>query len=353
MSVFANSQRRNGARRSALLSLALALIAVGLASPAAADAKLSYFVQSDGKAQWRLWSAADDRTELLVELPGVPALVFWESDARVADLLIKTDVYRLSLANRPASAEKVASLPTEFGALRALWRDKSTGRLRAIAMQRVAKAQIVTQGGKTSYRLKDGGKVAALADPNWGEPYICFVLELPPDGGPWKRIAARATKDEAGETPGDSVADDLRQEAGVSSERLLQSYTCKAGYCRNDVPEAFVQLAAAKAKRKLTGDDLSLWRVGRGLRSVLLGTVAGDQLHAVAPILVVGAEASAPALDLPLGRSGQYGLGVEDGRLLVAAELTGAHPIVVDLHSGRLLLDLAKGDLATWAPAGF
>jgi hypothetical protein len=317
------------------------------------SAKLSYFLQSDGKTQWMLWSSGNDRAEPVAELPSVPSSVFFEKDANVADMLVGDDVYRIALSSRPAPAEKVTSLPSEFGAIRALWRDKSTGQLRAIAMQRVAKAQIATEGGKQVYRLKDGAKVAALADPTWGAPYLCSVLELTSDGGAWKRIAVRATKDEAGETPGDSVADDLRQEAGVSSERLLESYTCKSGHCRNDVPAAFVALAARKAKRKLTDDDLSLWRVGDSLHSVLFATVAGDQLHAAAPILVVGAEASAPALDLPLGRAGQYGLGVEEGRLLVAEERSGAHPIVVDLHSARLLLDVAKGELATWVPARF
>ena len=61
----------------------------------------------------------------------------------------------------------------------------------------------------------------------------------------------RATKGEAGETPGVSVVDDLRKENGVSSERLLESYTCKTARCRNDVPTAFLELAARQTKHKL------------------------------------------------------------------------------------------------------
>jgi len=219
-------------------------------------------------------------------------------------------------------------------------------------MQRVSKDQIVTEGTKRVYRMKDGRKVAALTNPDWGVPYICSVLELQQDGG-WRQIAVRATKDDAGETPGVSVVDDLRKENGVSSDKLLESYTCKSAQCRNDVPAAFVELAAHKTNHKLTDDDLSLWRVGDGLHSILFGTIAGDQLHAVAPILIVGAEASAPTLDLPLNTSGQYGLGVNDRYLLAAEERSGAHPVVIDLRSGHLLLDTPNGAFATWMPVGF
>jgi hypothetical protein len=198
--------------------------------------------------------------------------------------------------------------------------------------------------------------VAALTNPDWGVPYICSVLELQQDGGGWRQIAVKATKDDAGLTPGVSVADNLRKENGVSSERLLESYTCVTAPCRNEdapVPTAFVELAAHKTKRKLTDDDLSLWRVGDGLHSILFGIVEGDQLHAAPPIFIVGAEASAPTLELPLNDSGQYGLGVNDRYLLVAEEGSGAHPIVIDLRSGHLLLNVPNGAFAMWMPAGF
>jgi len=112
--------------------------------------------------------------------------------------------------------------------------------------------------------------------PNWGAAYVCSVLELQADGATWRLLATRATKDDAGDTPGISVVSDLRNEVGYSSDRLDTSYTCGNGQCANDVPKHLVALASRLAQRKLTDDDeMSIWRPGPGLRSILFNTGMG------------------------------------------------------------------------------
>ena len=334
----------------------LILIALGGAAcpkPCHAESNLSYIFEANGKTKWVLWSASDNSMHANVELPNVPSSAFFDKERRDAYFIISDAVYRVGPIARFKVAEKFAALPKNFGQIRVAWRDKTSDRLRIIAMQRVLKGQVTREGGKTVYHLPDGGKIAALADPTWGTPYLCRVLELQPNDGSWKLIGVRATKDEAGETPGDSVVDNLRHEAGISTERLLESYTCRNEQCRNDVPQSLVALASHKAKRKLTDDDLSIWRVREGLRSILFATVSGDQLHVTTPILVVGTQATAQVFEVPVAPKEQYGLGVEGDYLLIATEQGGAHPMVIDLRSGHLLLSEKKGKLATWTPDGF
>jgi hypothetical protein len=201
------------------------------------------------------------------------------------------------------------------------------------------------------YRLPDGSKIAGMPDPNWGIPYACSVLELHADGTTWKMLATRATKDEAGDTPGISVVSDLRNEVGYSSDRPDDSYTCGNGQCGNDVPKNLVALASRLSQRKLADDDeMSIWRPGPGLRSILFNTGMGDSRHAVPPVIILSPDEKS-GQKLPLDQDlHQLMMGIADGLLLVADESYGGHPIVVDLKTGQVRWSWPEATAAVWVP---
>jgi hypothetical protein len=187
-----------------------------------------------------------------------------------------------------------------------------------------------------------------MAIPTWGLPFVCTVLELSGDGKTWKVLTRRATKDLAGDTPGMSVIDDLRHERGASNDRLLESYTCSSGQCRNDVPADLIERASTDIERDLDSDETSIWHLGKDLPSIMFRTVMGDQLHMAPPVLLVAPRTgSVRALEIPDRR--QLGMGVDHPLLLLAEETTGAHPIVVELTTGNVQFQ-TDGWGAMWVP---
>ena len=118
---------------------------------------------------------------------------------------------------------------------------------------------VIVQDDRVSYRAPDGGLVPAARLPDWGIAYLCTVLEWRGDASGWRVLARRATKDDAGETPGIAVADDLRDELGRSSERLARSYTCESGRCRNDVAPHLAAAASAAATIVGNGAGAPMW----------------------------------------------------------------------------------------------
>lgn len=314
------------------------------------DARLSYFRSVPGATQWVLWSARDGGERVVLSAPTDPRLVFWEADRRAALYVLAGEILRVRLDDAAPVPARVAPTPREAdGELRAVWIERGTRRLRALAMRRVDDRDVVVRDGRVSYRAPDGGLVPAARLPDWGIAYLCTVLEWRGDASGWRVLARRATKDDAGETPGIAVADDLRDELGRSSERLARSYTCESGRCRNDVAPHLAAAASAAAGRRLSNDDLSVWRAGPGLRPIVFGTVMGDTLHTTPPVLLASPDLRS-ATPIATGERSQIGLGVAGGLLLVADEWSGARPVVVDLRSGsiRLRVDDARG--AVWVP---
>lgn len=337
--------------RRILCALAFALHASpeAAASPVEAEPVLSFF-QADGQSHhWRFWRADSNQVQSFLTAATAPRHVFWSlSESRVYFVLGNT-IYRSRIDLIPAQPERLADLPTSLGEVQALWRERSTGHLRVATMQAVAESAIVTTRRGVRYRLADGSTIAALADPAWGVPFIASVLQLGDDHKSWKLIARRATKDQAGDTPGLSVTDEFRHEDGVSNQRLLESYTCSAGICRNEVPAALAGLASKAAKRTLDPDEVSIFP-GAGRRPALLfGTVMGDEVHITGPVLFVPPGERA-IVALPTEGRRQLGLGFERSLVLLADEYTGVTPVVIDMKSGAQRFR-AQGSGATWIPS--
>jgi hypothetical protein len=309
---------------------------------------LSFFRPNGLGVAWLFWRADQDKEVTFRELATPAHLIFWEEKQSGVLYALGNTVFRAALNPIGAPAERAATLPNADGDVRALWRERGTRRLRIIAMQKIEPANVLVENGVTRYRLPDGTIIKGLSEPDWGTPFACSVLELQDDGA-WKLIARRPTKDEAGDTPGISVVDDLRHELGASNRTLLASYTCDAGQCRNDVPAELVARAAADVGRKLTDDDLSLLKLGGGKPSLLFGTVMGDQLHMVPPVMMISEEGATIAR-LPANGRRQIGLGVDQDLLLLADERTGDRPLVAALRTGKIRFSAPDAATAAWIP---
>jgi len=301
-----------------------------------------------------IWSATANRTDVVMEVDAPPldpwpSLVFWESKPGAVLFVSGKSIFQAELGQRPASRKQVAALPAGHGDVLAFWRDTVTSRLRVAAMLEIAESDVLKENGEIKYRLPDGRKIGGATEDDFGVPYACSVLELQADGTTWKLLATRGTTAEAGDAPGLSVVNDLRKEAGYSSERLADSYTCGNGQCGNDVPKNLVALASRLAKRKLAEDEISIWRPGPGLRSVLFGTIMGDALHATPPVIILSPDEKSGQI-LPLGELHQLSLGVAAGLLLVTDETNGGHPVVVDLKTGQVRFSAPEATSAVWIP---
>jgi hypothetical protein len=339
-------------RLKALVLLIFAGLYTAEASAGETGAQLSFFQTRNGKTAWMIWSAAANRTDVFMEvdtppLEPWPSLVFWESKPGAVLFVSGKSIFQAELGQKPASRKQVAALPAGHGDVLAFWRDTVTSRLRVAAMLEIAESDVLKENGKITYRLPDGRKIAGMTGP--GVPYACSVLELQADGTTWKLLATRGTTAEAGDAPGISVVNDLRKEAGYSSERLADSYTCGNGQCGNDVPKNLVALASRLTKRKLAEDEISIWRPGPGVRSVLFGTIMGDALHATPPVIILSPDEKS-GQNLPLGDLHQLSLGAAAGLMLVTNETNGGHPIVVDLKTGQIRLSVPEATAGMWVP---
>src|SRR5262249_38929331 len=99
-----------------------------------------------------------------------------------------------------------------------------------------------------------------------------------------------------------------------------------------------------------TDDEISIWRPGPGLRSILFGTIMGDAPHA-APTVIILSPDEKSGQSLPLDEHvRQVMMGIADGLLLVADESQGAHPIVVDLKTGQVRWSWPEATGAVWVP---
>jgi len=330
--------------------LVLALITGSISQASAAPVSpptLSYFQRDGLSYRWMLWQPGQAQAIVFLRTRNQPKNVFWARDATRVYYTLEGKLFRARLDRVPGQSEQLASLPDNVGEIRGLWQEQNTRRLRIVAMQAIAPADVLARGG-LRYRLPDGRTVAGANVPAWGAPFVCTVLELGGDGATWQVVTWRGTKDLAGDTPGISVVDDLRHEWGASNDSLLASYTCGAGQCRTEVPENLIRLAQTQTVDKLNAEDMSMLSASSPHTAVLFETSSGDQLHMVPPVLVIAA-AGVARLVLPGHERKQLGLAIEQSHLLVADELTGSRPIVVDLRTGKVQFH-ADGWEAVWRP---
>jgi hypothetical protein len=309
----------------ALLVLAMqAAIAGDLSAPV-----LSYLQKDASGYRWMFWQSDQSQPVKFLSTSSQPRQIFWDAEHDRVYYVLDGAVRRARISVIPARPERLASVPTGAGEIRALWRDRISGQLRVVTMRPA------------------GVSAAGMKAPSWGKPFICTLFEFDELKGKWRQVARRATKDLAGDTPGIAVMDDLRREYGVSNERLFERSSCASGECRNDVAAAVLARVASETGRTYSGDDLSMWKVGAH-RTILFGVTEGDQLHMTPPLLVMQQDQSIQAL--PVEERRQLGLAVRQSLLLIADEWTGAGPQVINLETGAVQFS-ADGWGAVWVPS--
>jgi hypothetical protein len=310
----------------------LALLVLAMQSAVAGDLGvpvLSYLQKDTAGYRWMFWQSDQAQPVTFLSASSQPRHIFWDAGHDRVYYVLDGAVRRARISVIPARAERLASVPTGAGDIRALWRDRISGQLRVVAMRPA------------------GGSAAGIKVPSWGKPFICTLFELDELQQKWRVVARRATKDLAGDTPGIAVMDDLRREYGVSNDRLFERSSCASGECRNDVAAAVLARVASETGRAYSGDDLSMWKVGAH-RTILFGVTEGDQLHMTPPVLLVQPDQSMQAL--PVEGRGQLGLAIRQSLLLIADEWTGSRPQVINLDTGALQFS-ADGWGAVWVPS--
>ena len=316
---------------------------------------LSYFQPSESGFDWLFWNSENGTSRTFLHSTVKPSAVFWQAETKQVYYSVDQSMFRTSYRSSDEKPTLIAEIPKKFGAIRLLWLDRISGRLRILVMEAVADSSIKTRKGKAFYVSKLGARVPATNLPDWGTPYIASVLEWNSGRMNWRTLAQRATKDDEGLTLGAWVFHDLWSNAkGTSNNDLLRSYTCANGECRGVVSASLVASANKVSGLPLTADDLSLWSVEGSKASLLFGLAEGDISHDIVhmspPVMLLSSDPKREAL-LPIGQRKQIGIGVSGFYLLVADEWDGSQPIVFDLRNGKSLLRAEAGLDAVWVPA--
>lgn len=330
-----------------LACCALSVVSHARTIPLNDDAAISY-VQRDGSSyQWNFWHKNTERTERFLTSPFIPRHVFWNVSEEKVIYTLGNQVFSASTASAPAKPAKLGELPSGAGKVSLLWLDRTSARLRVATMAEVGSSNVLRTKNGLRYRLADGTTIDGIADPSWGLPYVVTVFELDRESRSWKRLARRATKDDAGLTPGISVIDDMRDEAGFSSLRLFESASCREVDCRSDVPAELVTQASQRMRHALNSDELSIWPDDPKRPALLFGTIMGDELHITNPLLLV-TEGRRSVVTLPTHDRRQMALSMRGAMLLVTDE-GGDNPLVFDLANGKPVFR-AKATQAVWIP---
>jgi hypothetical protein len=248
------------------------------------------------------------------------------------------------LAKLPA--EDASVWVEEGGKVRAAW-------LVVDGVTLSAKGDVVTFEGKT---FKVGGDDAA-AFPPWGTPAMAILAELEGAGATakWKRIEAKPTKTDAGDTPGiGALSTRKAMKKGVLSiGELVAKMTCVGG-----VLECDAQGAAAK---KLVGatDDVMLGTLPLNKSKgalVVFAVMFGDTPHAFAPVYLCSDGASSCKSSVIVEKKSaeqrQLGLSTQGGFAIVSEEYSSANAHVVDA-SGKVVLSLPQSRAVVFLPDGF
>jgi len=343
-----------------LHALLIAAFAIGLAfcSPAIAGGAepphahlLSYIVKESTTGGeryiWKFWDPDTDKQAAFLDLPDKPKLVIWDAQNHLVYYAIGGHIFGATYPRTYALSTKITDLPPSD--VPEMWIERTTGRLRVIARDDVPGSGIIKKAnGNVIFRLADGSAVAAPPHlPDWGTPAVLTVLELNAHGR-WVRIARRATKYGAGDTPGSLEVKDFWHEQGASQRNILMSYTCAYGEsCGRNLPKSF--FPALHAAGNYTPADFNYFPASNGWRGIVFQTIEGDTVHQHTPVFtfsqkdpkLVRLESLPNDERVGLGRSGRY--------LLIAEEYTGDNPVVIDLKTGRVAFSEAALS-AVWIP---
>ncbi len=213
-----------------------------------------------------------------------------------------------------------------------------------------AKSDVVSFEGKT---FKVGGDNAAVFPP-WGTPAMAILAELEGAGATakWKRIEAKPTKTEAGDTPGLGALSTpkVTKKGVLSIGELVAKMTCVGGVLTCDAEDA--------GAKKLVGakDDVSLGTLAIKTGALVFPVMFGDTPHAVPPVHLCSDGAASCKKSVVVEKKGaqqrQLGLATQGGYAIVSEEYSSANASIIDA-SGKVVLSLPKSTAVVFLPDGF
>jgi hypothetical protein len=213
-----------------------------------------------------------------------------------------------------------------------------------------AKGDVVTFEGKT---FKVSGDDAA-AFPPWGTPAMAILAELEGAGATakWKRIEAKPTKTDAGDTPGlGALSTSKVMKKGVLSiSELVTKMTCVGGVLMCEAEEA--------AAKKLVGakDDVMLGTLNTKGGAFVFAVMFGDTPHAVPPVYLCSDGAASCKSSVLVEKKGaeqrQLGLSTQSGFAIVSEEYSSTNARVIDA-TGKVVLSLPQSRAVVFLPEGF
>lgn len=327
----------------------VALLIFAVSTAAAATQRitpaLSFLERKRDTHVWKIWRADTKTSFVLRTSRAKPQNIYWVPSRNLVFYTIGSRIYRRALNNVTSASEQIATLPAQKGRIASMWLDAASGHIRVITMMPLTASDVVTTVSGLSYRLPDGQTIPALRIPSWGSPYIASLWEW--RAGEWMLIARRATKNDAAETPGIAILDDLRNEAGVSNAQLLESYTCATGVCRNDVPTVLLQKAPRSFAQSMDPNTISITPAPSTRPAAIFATASGDTVHMIPPVAAVNNAGA--VLQLPGLGHDQIGIAFCGSLVLIGEEGSGENPAIFDTESGRRIFS-STGAEATWIP---
>jgi len=347
--------------RLAIFSVALALAgclfvcsqaSAGNAATPSPTHLLSYVAEenvpdSGVRYHWKFWDPDTGKQQTFLDLTDKPKLVVWDTQERLVYYAIGSRIFDTTYPRTHALPAQVADLPP--GEVIVMWPERTTGRLRVIVREAIPDSAIIRKPhGKVAFRLADGSTVSGTDLPDWGVAAVLTALELGPRGQ-WARLARRATKDGAGDTPGTDVVNEFRHERGASEDAIADSFVCgepETETCGETLPKSL--WPPLRAAGNYAAADFAYLAPANGLMGLTFNTAMGDTMHTLKPLFLVPPDGDKlvpiklhTMQEVHIGRNGKYLL-IDDGDY-------GDNPIVIDLKTGRTVFS-ADGCDAVWVP---
>jgi hypothetical protein len=292
---------------------------------------LAYLQETGGNFELRLFNPTDGANERLELRPERPQVIVWRTDRPEVVTLSPVGVYAIRYRPRPGAPESVGD-PAPAGVKpRDGWIGADGKALRIVAFA-----------------------PAANAAPE------CGLYDVPATGA-WRRLADPAPEGAGKDETCSAFAQRHRPAAGsISSAALLKRQPCAASgsVCSTlgDARFATARAAVLKATQGLDAVAFAQAQPEAGAATppsyyLAIGVATGDTPHLLAPAWLARRESGA-LVTPPLKSAGpQLQAAVAGPYVLLAAEYSGADPVVVDLGSGKTVLETNGGSAAVWVPA--
>jgi hypothetical protein len=211
------------------------------------------------------------------------------------------------------------------------------------------KGDAMTFEGKP-FKLMDGDVPVV---PPWGMPAMALLAELEGAGATatWKRIEARPTKTEAGDTPGLSAlrTPKTMKKGVVSIGDVVATMTCMGSL------ECDREDAAAK---KLVGatDEIELGVLPLQGGALVFPVMFGDTPHATPPVYLCSDSAALCKKNVLIEKKTkdqrQLGFAAQGDYAIVSEEYSSSNARVIDA-SGKTILSLPTSTSVVFLPKGF